>query len=94
MSRRPCSVVTCGHAEPPRQREVQVVEVPVDDVEAVGLGRHLLELNDVVRERIDDAGVQPQGAAERTATSSRRVVESPLANSVTSWPWRTSSSVR
>ena len=50
------------HAEPPRQREVEVVEVPVNHVEAVGLGRHRLQLDHLVRQRIDDAVIKPQGA--------------------------------
>ena len=82
------------HAETARHRKVEVVEVPVDDVELVGLRGDLLELDDHVRERVDDGLVEPERAAACDATSRALVFESPLANSVTSWPSRTSSSVR
>ena len=63
------------HAEPPRQREVEVVEVEVDDVEAVGLGGHRLQRDDLVGERVDDSVVKPKGPGT-AGTSSRRYVAS------------------
>ena len=80
-------------AEAPRHREVEVVHVPVNEVEASALRRDRLELDDLVRDRIDDGSSVRRLRGEQ-ATSSALVSESPLANRVTSWPSRTSSSVR
>ena len=51
-----------GHAEAPRHREVEVVDVPVNDVEPMRRRRDRLQLDDLVRERIDDRLVEPQAA--------------------------------
>jgi hypothetical protein len=49
-------------AEASRHREVEVVDVPVNEVKARDLGRDRLELDDLVRDRIDDGLVRPQAA--------------------------------
>ena len=77
----------------PQQREVQVVAVEVDDVEAGDVVEDQLHQPDVVRQRL--AAVWSRHSARGQAgTSCALVCESPLANSVTSCPSRTSSSVR
>ena len=52
--------MTCGTAAGAREREVQVVDVEVDDVELGARWRDLLEQQDVVRQRVDAARVEPQ----------------------------------
>ena len=75
--------------EAPRHREVEVVDVPVDDVEITCGGRDLLELDHLVRQLVQDRLVQPQGAGRAGHVSFALVCESPLAR-VTSWPSLTS----
>ena len=41
---------------------MEVVHVPVNEVEASGLRRDRLELDDLVRDRIDDGFIGPQAA--------------------------------
>ena len=94
MSSRPCSVVRLGYAEPPADREVQIVDVPVQHVELGGHPGNLFEHQHVMGQRVDGAWVLAQTSAGAIGTSRALVVESALANNVTSCPRRTSSSVR
>jgi hypothetical protein len=75
------------------QREVQDVDVEMQDVELGAAPPHLVQ-----HDREMGRGSRTRGsrrsAVGTVATSSALVIESPLANSVTSWPRRTSSSVR
>ena len=65
----------------------------VQDVEAVGDLADALEHEQVVRDGVADLGFR-RSAVGVQALSRADVTESPLAKSVTSWPCRTSSSVR
>ena len=74
--------------------QVQEIAMDVNHVEFVRAAPQLLELQRGVDQRFPDGRVQTQRASERPRAAPPTCTESPLANSVTSWPWRTSSSVR
>ena len=70
---------------------LQQVDMEMDDVELIGPGPDLIQHDEMAGDVVADAGkASPFGTQ---GTSFADVVESPLANKVTSWPCRTSSSV-
>ena len=76
----------------PQHREMEVVAVEVDDVELRDIAEDHLQLAEVVRERLSTTRLAPQPTrAARDQFAAVR--ESPVANSVTSCPSPTSSSV-
>jgi hypothetical protein len=81
-------------AKPAREREVEIVGVEVNHVEELRLAKHHFEHQDPMGQRVDAAGVESK--RRRTQGYHRRaaVIESALANRVTSWPCLTNSSVR
>jgi hypothetical protein len=82
--------------QPVQAREAEDVDVRVHDVEAARAPRDHAELQDARGERSGVAEAEPpisRSARGSTGTSSAAVCESPDANSVTSCPRRTSSSV-
>jgi hypothetical protein len=72
---------------------MQVVDMEVNDVERLSLTKHVFHHHVMRRQRIDATFIQSQ-RTRQPGTNLAAVVESPLANSVTSWPMRTSSSVK
>ena len=90
----PCSVVRERRRLPVEQRERIVVEMEVQEVEllVVAFLPHALQHHHVQRVGIADRSVEAQ-RLRPGRVKFRRGLESPLANSVTSFPSATSSSV-
>ena len=78
-------------AEPAQQRQVQPIDMGVDDIEFGRVPRHRFQQRCLGNHR-----VRPRAAEAKRAgpdgMKPGRGLESPLANSVTSWPRLTSSS--
>ena len=79
-------------AKPPQQRNVDPIQVAMNDVEFVSAAGHTFEQSGERRHWINRRAAQPQRLGE-IGTSSAFVFEPPLANSVTLSPKPTSSSV-
>jgi hypothetical protein len=76
------------------QRRVQKVDMEMQNIELVRLPPNFVQHDNVVGHRVSTTTGFMRRAKSEHGTSLADVLESPLANSVTSWPWRTSSSVR
>jgi hypothetical protein len=75
----------CAIGETAYRREVQQINMEMDDVEIVGLSAYFVQHHQMIGQGVLHGGIESQShLGQRISVA--EVLESPLAKRVTSWP--------